>query len=113
MRTPKTWWEIFTKGINPERKCTHTNSLTQYQPWILRVICRRQIPWIPCQGPEVEAIYPGAEVNVPLKSTTAAEKMEHPAALSNRVGRGGRDVQKWGKTSYPALEGKRPLKSKG
>ncbi|XP_074667175.1 uncharacterized protein LOC141917677 [Strix aluco] len=55
---------------------------------------------------------PGVEANVPLKNTAAAEKMEHPAALSNRVGRGGRDVSKWGKLYCPTLKKKGPLREK-
>lgn len=51
----KTWWEIFTKGINPEVECTHPNWPTEYHPQILKVICRKQIPWVPCRGPEIRA----------------------------------------------------------
>jgi len=54
------------------------------------------------------------EKGEPLKTTTADEKMEHLAAPSNGVGKGGRDVRKsWGTKTFNTIARKPPKSGSG
>ena len=49
------WWTIFAKGIHPEKECFHSNEPEESTPEVLKILCRRQEPQVPCQAPQVKA----------------------------------------------------------
>ena len=48
------WWEVFTKGVNPELNCVHSNEYREVDPEIIRVVCRKQVPYLACSAAEIK-----------------------------------------------------------
>ena len=50
----KEWWEVYTKGINPEPGCVHFNEHREANPEIISVACQKQLKHLVCLAPEIE-----------------------------------------------------------
>ena len=48
------WWDIFAKGINPEKCCFHTNEPCPTKAKIVHVTCRRTVARVRCGVWEVK-----------------------------------------------------------